>query len=39
MSVFKDNNTQNVYISATYNFNATKNKYKGEQASDELNRL
>lgn len=35
----KDLNTRNVNISISYNFNATKSKYKGEQASDELNRL
>jgi len=38
-SIFKNTNTQNIYISLIYNFNKTKNKYKGEQASDELNRL
>ena len=38
-SIFKNVNTQNIYISMIYNFNKTKNKYKGEQASDELNRL
>jgi hypothetical protein len=27
------------YITITYNFNSTKNRYKGQQASDEINRL
>ena len=35
----KDYNARNVKISISYDFNATKSKYKGEQASDELNRL
>ncbi|MCL2596759.1 MAG: hypothetical protein FWD66_03690 [Paludibacter sp.] len=29
----------NFYLSLSYNFNSTRSKYKGEQASDELNRL
>jgi hypothetical protein len=31
--------TRDVRISVTYRFNATKSKYKGEQASKEMNRL
>jgi hypothetical protein len=38
-SIWKDRNTRCVYLSISYDFNATKNKYRGEQASDELNRL
>ena len=32
-------NTQGIYLSITYRFNSTSNKYKGEAASNELNRL
>lgn len=35
----KDYNARNVKISISYDFNTTKSKYKGEHASDELNRL
>ncbi|MCL1942919.1 MAG: TonB-dependent receptor [Candidatus Azobacteroides sp.] len=35
----KNLNTQNISISISYDFNSVKSKYKGEQASDELNRL
>jgi hypothetical protein len=34
-----DFNTQGVLLSVSYRFNATKSKYKGEKASDEINRL
>ncbi|MCL2597731.1 MAG: TonB-dependent receptor [Paludibacter sp.] len=37
--IWKDLNTRNIYLSISYNFNSTRSKYKGEQASDELNRL
>lgn len=37
--IWKNLNTRNVYISISYHFNSTRSKYKGEQASDELNRL
>jgi hypothetical protein len=36
---WKDANTRNINISISYNFNTARSKYKGEQASDELNRL
>ncbi|GHT18081.1 hypothetical protein FACS189429_3730 [Bacteroidia bacterium] len=36
---WKDLNTRNIYLSINYNFNATRSKYKGEKATDELNRL
>jgi hypothetical protein len=32
-------NTQSISLSISYNFNATRSKYQGERASDELNRL
>ena len=32
-------NTQGIFLSITYRFNSTSNKYKGEAASNELNRL
>ncbi|MCL2290354.1 MAG: TonB-dependent receptor [Bacteroidetes bacterium] len=35
----KNSNTQGVHLSVTYRFNATQNKYRGEAASDEQNRL
>ncbi len=34
-----DQNSRRLTISLTYKFNSTKNKYKGKQASDEINRL
>jgi len=34
-----DLNSRNITLSITYRFNATANKYKGEEASKELNRL
>ena len=37
--VWKNLNTRNIYLSISYNFNSTRSKYKGEQASDELDRL
>jgi hypothetical protein len=37
--IWKDLNTRNINISLTYNFNAAQSKYKGEQASEELNRM
>ena len=37
--LWKDNNTRNINISINYSFNATDSKYKGKQASNELNRL
>jgi len=39
VKVAHDYNTQGIHLSITYRFNATSNKYKGESASDELNRL
>ena len=36
---WKNLNTRNINISINYDFNSIKSKYKGEQASDELNRL
>ena len=37
--MWKNLNTKNINISISYDFNSTKSKYKGEKASDELNRL
>jgi hypothetical protein len=37
--ICKDLNTRSITVSVSYNFNSTRSKYKGEQASDELNRL
>jgi hypothetical protein len=38
-SIWKNQNTRNIYLSITYNFNSTRSKYAGEQATDELRRL
>ena len=34
-----DQNTRRLTFSVVYNFNSTKSKYKGEGATNELNRL
>ena len=41
VAVFQDGdqNSRRLTISVVYNFNSTKSKYKGESATDELNRL
>lgn len=37
--VLNDLDKSGIILSVSYNFNAVKSKYKGEQASDEINRL
>jgi hypothetical protein len=39
LSVLNDLNKQSISLSISYNLNTAKSKYKGEQASKELNRL
>jgi len=36
---YNDLNSRGIILTLTYRFNATQNKYKGEKATDELNRL